>query len=77
MKILWVITAVSSLLGMLVFLISTAMSGGLAQAAGFAASSALAVVPYVFTKCLQAVFEPSAKENARLVADAIKGQKLN
>jgi len=59
MKILWILTALSSVLGALMFLVSMAITGGVGQAAGFAGAIALAVVPYVFTRCVQALVEPT------------------
>lgn len=76
MKVVWILTALSSLLGAVVFLISIAI-GGVAQAAGFAAASALAVVPYVLAKCLQGIFEPSASDNAKFIVYAMRENKHN
>jgi len=72
MKALWIITALSAALGAFVFLLSTAMSGGVGQAAGFAASAALAVVPYVFTKAMQGIFEPSNAATAAAIIHALE-----
>jgi len=72
MKVLWVITALSAVLGAFVFLLSIGMNGGVGQAAGFAASAALAVVPYVFTRCVQAINEPTPADLTRAVVHAIE-----
>lgn len=72
MKVLWVITSLSSCFGAFVFLLSTAMTNGIGQAAGFAAAAALAVVPYVFTRAVQAIVEPSHAAATAAIVQAIE-----
>lgn len=74
MKILWVLTALSALLGMFSMLLSFTM-GGVSQAAGFAAACAFAVVPYVFTRAIEAISGASLNDAVEKLSDI--SAKLN
>ncbi len=54
LKLLWVVTAVAAAFGAFVFVTSTMAANGAPQeAAGAAMAVALAVIPYIFTRCMQ------------------------
>jgi hypothetical protein len=54
LKICWVITAVAAALATLFFVSGTAEANGAPQEAAAAAMAlAIAVIPYVFTRCIE------------------------
>lgn len=73
MPILWFLTLLSSLLAALTILFTTvAGQSAPQQAAGYAMACALAIVPYVFTRAVEAIKGPDRGESTRRIVDAIE-----
>lgn len=73
MSFLWGLTLLSSVLGALNFLFTmAAATSAPQQAAGYAASCALAIVPYVFCRSLQLGADISAKTATKEIIAAIQ-----
>ena len=74
MSTLFVLTGLSSALGAVVFMVSAASAQSAPQeAAGAAMAIALAVIPYVFARCIQiAKSESLAKQRHEEIVAAIR-----
>lgn len=73
MKYLWVFPLFGSIAAALAILITFATGASAPQeAAGFALACALAIVPYVFVRAIEAMQGPSAKDCTDRIVDAVQ-----
>lgn len=71
MKVIWILPIIGALLGALVFVLTIGSAKGAPQeAAGFAMAMALAVIPYVLVRAVQAMSTSSLEDDTRRVARA-------
>lgn len=76
MKALWIVTLISSSFGALALLVSLASAKGAPQeAAGAAIACAMAIIPYVFTRAIEAMSARSRQQDVQEVIRAIESLK--
>jgi hypothetical protein len=68
-KICWIITALAASAGALTFFVTVAHASlSSDEAAGAAMAAALAIIPYVFTRCMEGLIEPGRAPAAKAAA---------
>lgn len=73
MKTLWLLPIIGAVLASLVFLLTLAGSSSSPQeAAGYAMAVALAVIPYVLTRCVYAMTETKLDTDVTRIASAVE-----
>lgn len=76
MKAIWILPIIGALLGSLVFLLTMGAAGSAPQeAAGYAMSMALAVIPYVMARAIDAMTDDPVETNTRRTVELL--HKLN